>query len=66
MRTQRNQAQMKEQNKTSEKELNEMKNNLQGINSRIDEAKHHISDLQYKEAKTTNQNSKKKKESKKK
>ena len=31
--------------------LNEMKNNLQGINSRVDEAKNQISDLEYKEAK---------------
>ena len=28
-----------------------MKNNLQGINSRVDEAENQISDLQYKEAK---------------
>ena len=40
-------------------------NNLQGINSRIDEAKNWISSLEYKEAKTTNQNRKKEKESKK-
>ena len=40
-----------------------MKNNLQGINKRVDEAKNHISDLEYKEAKNTQ--SKKKKESKK-
>ena len=31
--------------------LNEMKNNLQGINSRVDEAKNQISDLEYKEPK---------------
>ena len=86
-------AQMKEQNKTSEKELNEMeishlsefktlvirmlkelrenlnsikkiqsekkdtvieiKNTLQGINSRVDETKIQISNLEYKEAKNT-------------
>ena len=88
-------AQMKEQNKTPEKELNkmetsnppdaefkalvirmlnklsdifnnikkdqsemkntltEMKNDLQRINSRVDEAKNPISDLEYKEAKST-------------
>ena len=98
-------AQMKEQNKTPEKELNkreinnssdaefktlvirmlkelseglnnikkiqsemkgtlvEIQNNLQGINSRVDEAKNQISNLEYKEVKSTNQNSKKKKES---
>ena len=43
--------------------LNEMKNNLQGINSEINEAKNQISNLEYKEVKSTNQNSKKKKES---
>ena len=31
----------------------EMKNNLQGINSRVDETKNQISDLEYKEAKST-------------
>ena len=45
--------------------LIEIKNDLQGINSRIDEAKNWISSLEYKEAKTTNQNRKKEKESKK-
>ena len=30
-----------------------MKNNLQGINSRVDEAENQISDLEYKEAKNT-------------
>ena len=40
------------------------KNNLQGNNSRVDEAKNQINDLEHKEAKTTNQNNKKKKESK--
>ena len=45
--------------------LIEIKNNLQGINSRVDEAKNQINDLEHKEAKTTNQNSKKKKELKK-
>ena len=93
MRRQRNMAQMKEQVKIPEKELNEMeisnlldaafktlfirmlkelsedlsnmkkiqsetkdmpieiKNNLQGNNSRMDEAKNQINDLKYKEAK---------------
>ena len=106
-RRQRNMAQMKEQIKTPEKELNEMeisnlsgaefktlvirtlkelskdlnsikkiqsemkdslieiKNNLQGNESRVDEAKNQINDLEHKEEKTTNQNNKKKKESKK-
>ena len=41
--------------------LTEMKNNLQGINSRVHEAENQISDLEYKEQKTPNQNSKKKK-----
>ena len=31
--------------------LIEMKNNLQGNNSRVDEAKHQINDLEHKEAK---------------
>ena len=31
--------------------LTEMKSNLQGINSRVDEAKNQIRDLEYKEAK---------------
>ena len=43
--------------------LIEIKNNLQGNNSRVGEAKNHINDLKHKEAKTTNQNNKKKKES---
>ena len=93
MRRQRNMAQMKEQIKTPEKELNKMeishlsdtefktlvirmlkelsedlssikkmhsetkytlievKNNLQGNNSRVDEAKNPINDLEHKEAK---------------
>ena len=42
--------------------LIETKNNLQGNNSRMDEAKNQINDLEHKEAKTTNQNNKKKKE----
>ena len=41
------------------------KNKLQGNNSRVDEAKNQINDLEHKEPKTTNQNNKKKKESKK-
>ena len=45
--------------------LIEIKNNLQGNNHRIDEAENQINDLEHKEAKTTNQNNKKKKESKK-
>ena len=32
--------------------LIEIKNNLQGNNSRVDEAKNQINDLEYKEAKT--------------
>ena len=35
--------------------LTEMKNSLQGINSRKDEAKNQMNDLGYKEAKTTQQ-----------
>ena len=31
--------------------LTEIKNNLQGNNSRVDEAKNHINDLEHKEAK---------------
>ena len=45
--------------------LIEIKNNLQGNNSRVDEAEDQINDLEYKEEKTMNQNNKKKKESKK-
>ena len=45
--------------------LTEIKNNVQGINSRVDEAENQISDLEHKGTKTTIQNSKKKKESKK-
>ena len=45
--------------------LIERKNNLQGNNSRVDEANKQINDLEHKEEKTTNQNNKKKKESKK-
>ena len=33
--------------------LIEMKNNVQGINRRVDEAENQISDLEYKEAKNT-------------
>ena len=40
--------------------LMEIKNNLQGINGRMDEAKNQINDTEHKEAKTTNQNNKKK------
>ena len=45
--------------------LIEIKNNLQGNNSRVDEDENQIHDLEHKEAKLTNQNNKKKKESKK-
>ena len=45
--------------------LIEIKNNLQGNNNRVDEAKNQINDLECKEGKTTNQNNKKGKESKK-
>ena len=44
--------------------LIEIKNNLQGNNSRMDDAKNYISNLKYKKG-TNNQNIKKKKESKK-
>ena len=44
--TQKNQSEMKDT-------LTEMKNNLQGINSRVYEAKNQISNLEYKEAKNT-------------
>ena len=43
--------------------LIEIKNNLQGINSRVDKAENQINDLGRKQ-KTINQNNKKKKESK--
>ena len=46
--------------------LIEKRNNLQGNNSRVNEAENQINDMEYKEEKqTTNQNNKKKKESKK-
>ena len=41
--------------------LIEIENNLQGMNSGVHEAKNQINDLEYKEAKATNQNKKKKK-----
>ena len=105
MRRQRNTAQMKEQIKTPEKELNKMeisnlseaefktlvirmlrelseglssikktqsemkdrlfeiKNNLQGNNSRVDEAESKINYLEQTDKKTTSQNNMKKKES---
>ena len=44
--------------------LIEIKNNLQGNNSRLDGAKNQINDLEHKEVKTTMQKSKRKKESK--
>ena len=37
----------------------EIKNNLQGINSRVDEAENQINDLEHKEAKTNKQTNKK-------
>ena len=45
--------------------LIEIKNNLQGNNSTVDEAENHINDLEHKEPKTTHQNNRKKKESRK-
>ena len=42
--------------------LIEIKNNLQGNNSRVDEAENQINDMEHKAAKTTNQNNEKKKE----
>ena len=39
--------------------ITEMKNNLQGINSTVDEAKNQISNLEYKEAKNTQSEEKK-------
>ena len=41
--------------------LIEIKNNLQGNNRRVEGAKNQISDLEHKEAKTTNQKNKQKK-----
>ena len=45
--------------------LIEMKNNLQGNNSRVDEAENQINDLGHRKQKPTNQSNRKKKESKK-
>ena len=45
--------------------LIEINNSLQGNNSRVDEAKNQINDLEHKEAKNNHPNNKKKKESKK-
>ena len=42
--------------------LNGIKNNLQGINSRVDEAENQITDLEHKEAKNNHTGNKKKKE----
>ena len=42
-----------------------MKNNIQGISSRVDEAKNRISDLEYKEAKNTQSEHQKEKKNKK-
>ena len=39
--------------------LTEIKNNVQGINSRVDEAENQISDLEYKEVKNTQSGQKK-------
>ena len=44
--------------------LIEIKNNLHGNNSRVDEAENQINDLEHNEANITTQNKKKKKESK--
>ena len=43
----------------------EIKNNLKGNNSRVDEAKIQINDMEHKEPKTTNQKNKRKKNPKK-
>ena len=40
--------------------LIEIKNNLQGNNSRVDKAENQLNDLEHNEQKTTNQNKKKK------
>ena len=45
--------------------LTEMKNNLQGLNSRVYEIKNHMSDLEHKEAKKKIRKAKRKKNSKK-
>ena len=45
--------------------LLEIKNNLQGNNSGVNKAKNQINDLEHKKAKPSNQNKKKKKESRK-
>ena len=45
--------------------LIEIKKNLQGNNSRMDKAENQINDLEHRKQKTTNQNNKKKRESKK-
>ena len=39
----------------------EVKSNLQGNNSRVDEAENHINDMEHKKPKTSNQKKKKKK-----
>ena len=45
--------------------LTGIRNNLQGINSGMDEAKNQINDLEHKKEQAMNENEKKKKESKK-
>ena len=42
--------------------LSEIKKNLHGINSGVDEARNQINDLEHKEGKAFNQNSREKKE----
>ena len=44
---------MKEQDKSPEKQLNEIKNSLEGINSRIAETEERISDLEDKRVEIT-------------
>ena len=46
--------------KTQSETKETLKNNLQGDNSRVDEAKNQINDLEHKTEKTFNQNKKKK------
>ena len=56
---------MKKKQSEMKDTLIKIKNNLQGNNCRVYEAENQINDLEHKEAKTTNQNNRKKRESKK-
>ena len=61
----RTSANIKKAQSETKDTLIDVKNNLQGNKSRVDEAENQIDDLEHMEPKTTNQNNKKKKRPKK-